>query len=149
MRIEQRTYYVADDGVEFRDWGEAHTYEKLLLACNGLQNRIGPVVIDDHLKFANGAGYVQRNLSEVELVRDGLKLLANGQHPRAYYEDSGKWALRRLHYRLDCIDDHGREWGQPYYPNQNRYRLDCIEWIEPEVTTSADPTVSGEQVEGE
>lgn len=124
MKNEHRIVYVLDDGTVFSNRIKAQEYEALLTDCLKLEAEIGPRVIETRTRganFPNGSGYVQRDLTTVETVRVQFRELHRG-----HSYDPPPPCLGRLGYRLQSIDQFGREWGQPYYANHTPYP--CVEW---------------------
>lgn len=80
---------------------------------------------DDSLDFANGRGYIQhppgtRYKLEVELVKltneylEENFTLGQGMIHR-YIDDCNHKLLKKLSYKITCMDKRDREYGQPYF----------------------------------
>lgn len=88
------------------------------------------VVDSEHYTFSSGDYYIQHIPHIVDKVqkeflefcykRTGNKIyLSETVHRQGiigrYLDDSGDSTLYKNWYRFMCIDDHYREWGQPYF----------------------------------
>lgn len=127
--------FEAEDGTRFSDGVECIRYETLLgqvNKCHGILRK----AIDENCEFANGGGYVQQSPAAIAKFDAALeKLLKDYFDP--YYEDIKLSEMYRrdpigiigrylegdvysrlanaLCWRRVTIDDHNREWGQPFY----------------------------------
>lgn len=130
------TRYQADDGSLWADEAKARERDDLSRAVALAMAPLGPLFKNESgCDFANGLGYVRHDPGTVRAVKGALILLS---HPVIGYwldEQAAKgvdllavhpsWFCRVIdHYsdplakawsRLWCIDEQGREWGQPYY----------------------------------
>lgn len=123
--------YVADDGVEFTSKGKALLRDAQLKEMKRIMSILKP--IPDTVSFMNGEGYVQQELDSVSIVKNRLLDMASeiSDIPKdvvarareidplksiigRYFDDMNS-ILNGAWYRLCCIDENGREWGQPYY----------------------------------
>lgn len=131
------TKYVADDGSEWTAVEKAQERDTLLADVARAMKPLGER--PDNCGFSSGGGFIQHQTAVVRQVRLALHEVAKG--PLGWWfkrqrEDHGKtdeqiamchpsWPGRMLdggcaplenaYGRLCCIDDLGREWGQPYY----------------------------------
>lgn len=126
--------YKADDGREFLNEDECMEYET--------QERFIKSIISvlpeppDDCGFSNGEGYIQHepvivNAVKTQLLREALRhsdhkwlqesIDKDDIHPSWAARIMGDCvksnALNRAWYRIQCIDNRYREWGQPYYAN--------------------------------
>lgn len=139
MKTIQNTVYEARDGTRFIVEADALAHEKRLDKLAVIEDIIlplGPVPSDPGCNYANGGGYVQRDLAIAKRCAEGLvKAFAEAKPAHAdicrRVLTEGAWLCRagiigrvisdcdgdfwRAWSRLSCIDDQGREWGQPYY----------------------------------
>lgn len=121
--------YKAIDGREFDFEEECEKHERLLVQIERAIKPLGSPPKEDGCSFANGGGYLQHDLPTVEAVKLALIDLAavpenvkEGVRTRpashsiiGRYLDDGDSPVRKGWYRLMCIDEQGREWGQPFY----------------------------------
>jgi len=129
--------FKSDDGCEFLTEQDCLKYEDLLDKVNFLMLKLEhkPTTCD----FSNGRlGYIQQDKGTLQKVGLELLRLANSYYGNnmlkkfidiyptewkpvmnsmagRYIDDGGVCTLNRAWNRLMCIDDQGREWGQPYY----------------------------------
>ncbi len=153
MEVIKLTKYKALDGSFFNDESECIKYDELVKKVNKIMEPIGSPVKDEGCSFANGEGYIQRNLGKVNRAKIELTKLGNeyflqqsidyinsdkwinysgktreqaikdrkAENPYSFdfigrvMDDSGNKILYSSWTRLICIDNKGREWGQPYY----------------------------------
>lgn len=149
-----REVFVAVDGKEFFTEAETLKHEKRLdklAAIDDAMKPLGELPKDPGCRFANGHGYIQRDLAIVAACCDRLLRLFGETYPseQEHVLDclrNGPFRCRhgiigriiddsdpdfwRAWSRLGCIDDRGREWGQAYYA-LNPARGDQVEWKEP------------------
>ena len=119
--------YQALDGREFVDEAACLNHEAILRNIEMVMSHL--VKSPDSCEFQNGHGFIQQRPSDVELVKnaiidmwgsdDQIKEEARKHSPRfsilgRIFDDSGS-PLRKPWYRLCCIDDHYREWGQMFF----------------------------------
>ena len=125
--------YVADDGTEFTVRQDCITYEEqcneVLLIMKELPTH------PDTCDFSNGSGYLQHEDRLLEVAKFRLLTLAHvimpnpifkqaitnskvhHSHPGRLIGEMQNKALRRAWHRFECIDTRNREWGQPYFAN--------------------------------
>ena len=85
---------------------------------------------DEGCNFTNGEGFIQHpantyNILEKELVRlsniwfkaEDDPFTCFNYYLGRYIDDSNMSCLNKLSYKLMCIDELGREYGQPYFKN--------------------------------
>lgn len=83
---------------------------------------------DEDCSFSNGKGFVQHPQNTYKILEKELLKLSNEWFKpkkfesvnfrlERYIEDSGITCLNKLSYKLMCIDELGREFGQVYYRN--------------------------------
>lgn len=118
-------YKALDDSI-FNTEKECIKYEEILHEVNSILNNL-PKIKDEDCKFTNGEGYIQHNPNiKKDLETDIVRLSNKYFKPKElfvkfnYYlgrviDDSGMSCLNKLSYKLMCIDDKNREWGQPYF----------------------------------
>lgn len=116
------TKYVSEDGVSFDTAKACTEHEKLVKTLSAIMAPLGKKPKDPGCVFANGGGYIQHSLEDVAKARQGLLNLFNKGRKESmgfsflgrYLDDSGSIAYSEW-VRLYCIDERGREWGQPFY----------------------------------
>jgi len=131
--------YVADDGTEFKTGAACFEYESLCAEIDEIMEKLPNRPENDGCRFSNGHGYLQHSHDLFWSARDALLRIGNRlmhhewfdlaiadrtAHPswcgRLIY-DMNKPALDRAWFRIMCVDKDLREWGQPYYAdNQNK-----------------------------
>ena len=122
--------YQAKDKREFNTEKECLVHESLLSNIQRVMSCLHAPP-DDCVKFANGLGYLQNDPADVEEAKNGIidlwqgddaiKLNARAQPAKfsilgRFFSDSN-CPLQDPWYRLCCIDDQAREWGQPFFAN--------------------------------
>lgn len=124
--------YLADDGTEFKDPAKCRDHEKLLCRLTRIEAIIGPRPKD--IKYLNGHGYLAhspKNLKRFKaaLYAEALPFISHLPLIGPSNVDLicsigivGRWIcdccpqpIYDLWYRLMCLDDRNREWGQPYF----------------------------------
>ena len=128
MKIIKR--YKAFDGIEFKDKTDCIKHEAIIKRTNEIISQL--VDIPDDIGFSKGEGYIQQD--ENTFIKVRLDLLKEGQKLTKYdwidqsIKDSNihsNYANRLIRevssplhkgwYRISCIDEKFREWGQPFY----------------------------------
>jgi len=126
--------YVSDDNTEFSCKTDCVEYEKL---CERIKQVMSVLrQKPDDCNFLNGGGYIQHTPADVVLVKQGLGLIAAevfnlswlkkdaSNNPEQvnpysivyrYISDSRNNCLNSAWFRLMCIDNQYREWGQIYF----------------------------------
>jgi len=130
--MKATTVYRSDDGHDFRTGHDCLVYEGMLESLQSAA-RLLREPIDEECHFSNGGGFVQQvpealarfdeHFEDIlrtyltDEVADKYKACPRGIVGR--YLSDGGGPLYDAAYRLWCrryaMDDHGREWGQPYY----------------------------------
>lgn len=108
-------------GKRFDDIKEA---EKYLLLCDLVDAAMEPLgKKKDDTDFYNGHGFVQHDPNLVATTKSIINRIASSVFktcknvsflPR-YADDSGVSCLSSAFYRLACINDYGKEYGQIYF----------------------------------
>jgi len=123
MNIIQQ--YQAKDDKIFTTKKDCIKYELLIDEVEIMMKPFGKV--RNGTSFANGEGYLQHNLKDVVKAKKKIMVLGKKEFSMKptdkigfgmmgrYLDDSGKDVLNSAWHRLNCIDDKGREWGQPYF----------------------------------
>lgn len=105
---------------------EALRYEKISKKVDNILSKLFTPK-DEECSFSNGEGYIQHSSDFKESLESDIVRLANEwfnpKEPYTHFnyylgrviDDSGMSCLNRLSYKLMCIDDKNREWGQPYF----------------------------------
>ena len=107
--------YSAIDDVIFDTKNECIVYESQLALFTNLVNQLED--IDRDCDFSNGDGYIQQESKTVIRLRQEMMVYAKACGlicPRELH-DSQIGGLHSLYYRLSCVDENWREWGQKYY----------------------------------
>jgi hypothetical protein len=121
------TQYQAEDGRIFNNKAECLNHDAVLRNIDFVMHRMPKR--PQTSEFENGDGYIQHNPQTVELVKNALIDMWQGEenfklesraHParysilgRIFSECNSPLAVPWQ--RLCCIDDHYREWGQPFF----------------------------------
>ena len=134
--MEVVTKYRANDGSEWASADEAIAREQQILMVNEAMRPLGERPDDEGCRFSNGEGFRRHSLARVRqakaaliaLTRPHVSAWMDGQekgygrdmmdvHPSWFLRmlDGASRPLERAWGRLSCIDDEGREWGQPYF----------------------------------
>lgn len=123
MTIE--TKYKAEDGTIFDQISKCQSYEQQCLQIDYIMAFMGLEPEDPSCRFANGGGYIQHSIEEVNKARTaimklGMAILNIKDSPGEYmigraFDDNNNKALYNAWKRLWCCDAQGREWGQMYY----------------------------------
>lgn len=112
------------DGEKFSVEEEALRYEYIL---DELIDFLSAYIEIDDINFANGGGYIQHPVGTRDKMNKKLVELSNrwfnSKEPFTvfnYYlgrviDDGNMKCLNHLSYRVRCIDNDEKEWGQPYY----------------------------------
>ena len=124
--------YEANDGSVWDTETECLAHESLCERIRNVMKAFPPLPKNDGCSFANGGGYIQLSEPIVTKVREQLLDLIGEKVTHKWVQESrgGKkhpsWVHRLLSdceitplskawYRICCVDDQWREWGQPYY----------------------------------
>lgn len=127
--------YQANDGKRFTSKADCRLYETIVKQRDTALSQL-ETIADKDCSFANGGGYIQHDPEKVKKVKlqylklielntewKDLKKAVKNQKENLdkitflgrYLDDSDSY-FRSGYYRLFmCIDELGREWGQPYY----------------------------------
>lgn len=119
--------YQASDGREFNVKANCLMHEAILRNIETVMQRLPKR--PDTCEFENGHGFIQHDPAQVELVKnaiidmwqgdDEVKLGARAHPARfsilARFFDDTDSPLSKPWWRLCCIDDKSREWGQQYF----------------------------------
>ena len=129
--MEQITKFKAIDGTEFYSENECLDYENLIARVNAIMGKL-PVRPND-TDFINGEGFIQHEKSDLITTRIAIleicKEYINHKwvqqtmdnetvHPSWVGRLLGDYGIKPLEKAWDrfyCIDNHFREWGQPYF----------------------------------
>ena len=123
------------DGKEFYSKVECSEYEVLINLVKKVIEPLGSKPEITGCGFENGKGYLQHTREKIEKVtRDLLRLIENEidhelikQTIENPIEKHISWAASLVSgyskfdpvskglYRLQCVDEYFREWGQPYF----------------------------------
>ncbi len=126
--------YQANDGSLFDDEATASSHDKFLAALKTLEATLPPLPQNDGCSFANGDGYIQHDSATVRAYKQAILRLAaerklgfkfaewvdhpDDVHPHGVVGrilSDGDRHLYKAWYRMMCMDDQLREWGQPYF----------------------------------
>lgn len=134
MEKIERVIYRAYDGTEFSSIDLCADHEKNCLLVDKIIDQL--IKTPDDSDFGGGAGYIQHDLNNVLKVRteflEFCKRYISTKHDWIQQAiDRGfdvHWSypyrilsevlpphMNHLANRFYCIDDKGREWGQPYF----------------------------------
>ncbi len=115
-------------GKIFNTIEECIRYEDISKQVNNILNAIeNSDKYDEDCQFSNGKGFVQhprgtKDILEKEIVRLSNEWFNNKEpftqfsyYLRRCIDDSSMSCLNKLSYKLMCIDELEREYGQPYY----------------------------------
>lgn len=128
MPITSHTVYKTADGAVHWSLPDAESHQAVLDAIDAIMSTIGPA---RHIDYGK---YIQRDINAVWAARraviqdrlphllsepgvsDALKnrTLVRGSVIGRYIDECAP-AGRSAWFRLECIDDQGREWDQPYF----------------------------------
>lgn len=124
--MKQIIKYQAHDGMEFPTEQECYAYETYVAMAEEV-DRILPK------KELNDTEFIQHSLDQVRQFTAFFAKLIERKHgskyckmfmenPQGYIgrylDDSGDRIASKLFYRLQAIDNKGREWNQPYFANK-------------------------------
>lgn len=132
--MEVITRYKAYDGVEFTDEKLCHEHER---NCDTASNiMVSMPEKPDDCGFSNGGGYLQHDKDLLLKIRNeflgfakrytGHKWIqetidkgfdVHSSYAGRILDECTPQSINRHWHRFMCIDDQGREWGQPYYAN--------------------------------
>ena len=129
--MKTKTYYIAKDNSKHENEAKAISHEKFIDEIAEAMKPLGERYDDGRCEYANGKGYVQHHPDDVLKAKTGIikiakrvvpddiwKHPAKNIHPHSFagrlLSDSNDF-LYSAWRRFMCIDEKGREWGQPYY----------------------------------
>lgn len=126
------TKYEASDGSLHETAEKAALHEARTHDLAAVMKSMPPVEQED-CEFSNGGGYKDWPINVVEAARQGIMRLLRAWRPSLFYDvvEPSLWYVGRNLSDGDtnpslyapfmrlffCIDDAGREYGQPYYRN--------------------------------
>ena len=122
--MQSITKFKSKDGKEFNSAQECLKYEDILERVEDILKHLPSY---DDISFSNGEGYIQHERGVKQSLEKDIVALANKYFaPKEPYtqfnyylgriiDDSGMRCLNSLTYKIMCIDDLNREWGQPYF----------------------------------
>jgi len=131
--MEEVKRFKSKDGKFFDSVEKCLSHEIDFTAVETVMSLLNPIPEDDHCKFANGHGFVRQDIALIEKCMGVVIKLADIDlkdkkeeilaHPfpyrnsviGRYLSDSDKGFLYSAWHRFMCMDDSGREWGQPYF----------------------------------
>ena len=130
--MEIITKYKAFDGSEFTDKTNCMQHEENCAIVEKIMRCIDLAPQD--CDFANGGGYLQHDKNALLKVRNEFlefckrytshkwvqETIDKGWDAHSSYaarviDECAPRSISKHWYRFSCIDDKGREWGQPYY----------------------------------
>lgn len=136
FEVKEITKYQADDGREFKTKEDCLAHELLCDKVAGIVSNLPDKPENDGCSFANGGGYLQHEKHALVSAKKALLSLANEISPHKWFvqsieddtahsswagriiDDSEKLApINKAWYRIMCVDEQFREWGQPYFAN--------------------------------
>lgn len=123
--MKEITMYEANDGSKHSTKEQAIKRDDLLLKISEIEDLLPDKPKDKGCMFSNGKGYLPVDEKKFNLAKDKLMLLATeitGKDFQGnlhgiigrYLDDSGSPAYSLL-YRMQCVDNKFRMWGQPYF----------------------------------
>lgn len=134
--MRSQTIFVANDGSRWDTAEQALARDALIVEVDRIMAPMGKR--PEGSDFANGAGCIQHVPATLALVRSRLYEASRPalgwwyddqkkRHGREPVDAHASWFTRMLDgkngplstawYRFQCIDQSGREWGQPYFAN--------------------------------
>lgn len=121
--------YQADDGRVFESEIDCINHDETISKIDSIMSTLKPVPKDSD--FSNGGGFVQQDIDTVSIAMTRIVELSNietskefNANPFAYRhgnvgrmlsDNESSSLLYSAWYRFMCMDDTGREWGQPYF----------------------------------
>ena len=132
--MEEITIYQAKDGRQFDVMADCQRHEAIIGDVEKAMERL-PERPDD-TDYLNGQGYLQHEENAVEWLRAVIIRMAEEHHPETVKRDNqgrvNMYMLGRMlddygspinsaFFRYQCIDDMGREWGQPGFVTDSRF----------------------------
>lgn len=128
------TKYVSNDGYEFSTQEKAEKHELLNRIVDDLLSNFPK--LPENSNFSNGIGYIQHYKETFLSIRHMILVLAKSNGADHKWIDQSiddstvdaSWAgriidescprpINRAWYRISCVDNQFREWGQIYYKN--------------------------------
>ena len=140
--MREITQYESKDNKVFRTKEDCLKYEEVYDRAKNLERLLPQKPIDSSCNFGNGVGYLQHDLDSVTIVFHSILVEALKYTDHNWIQASidkgypnvdpscamiivGEYndldPLYKLLYRISCIDEFLREWGQPYFkahPNE-------------------------------
>jgi hypothetical protein len=132
--MEVVTRYIAFDGKEFTGIADCMQYEANCVMAENIMRGIPDVARG--YDFANGGGYIQHDLRDLLKTRNEFLEFCRRFTKHKWLQETidkgwnahSSWVGRILEeclphsicrhwYRFYCIDNDGREWGDPFYAN--------------------------------
>ncbi len=130
------TKYQAKDGAVFDTESDAIDHEKICDEIDAIMLALPPRPDNDECRFVNGQGYIQHKPEVFWVVRANLLKVASrftdhewikksiadsSVHPSFAHRIIGEFSspLSTAWYRIMCVDKNLREWGQPYFADNN------------------------------
>ncbi len=132
--------YISNDNIEFSNEVDCREHELNYIIASNIVNKLEPIPENDGCSFGNGHGYIQQDNNNVIKYRNEFlefikryttfkwvqETIDNpNSHlswvTRAIGDSNCPHTIYRMWSRFTCIDNEGREWGQPFYatnPNQ-------------------------------
>lgn len=119
--VKTITKYQTTDGLEFRQPDDAEAWQEKIDKLADSESAILGSRPDSCDWFNGSLGYIQHSIAARRLILNELK-------EAGATRDSGGY-IGQLLSRMWCIDDAGREWGQPYFANNPDHgsSTDCYE----------------------
>jgi hypothetical protein len=123
--MEQITMYKARNGTIYKSETDAILEDTVQNAMDEIEKLLPET--SGTVNFSNGCGYYQCDRSKVDQARREFLRIANIYFKPSepfkfadsivgrYISDSGTKAFNSVCYKLSCIDDQYRMWGQIYY----------------------------------
>jgi len=127
------TKYQAEDGKEFTSIAECVEYDGIINNVKLIMADLPQRPDETGCSFENGGGFIQHDKANLNRVRTNLLRQIN-KHIKHNWIDQAiedesihhSWVGRlvsdysippfeKAWYRFMCIDNQGREWGQPYF----------------------------------
>lgn len=102
-----------DDGRRFFVLDSALKWEREVLECSAVVREV-PLETPKFLD-PNGGNYFQHPVGARSRLEDACRTQSPFRHPREASEGDSPWS--DLWFRLACMDEKDREWGQPYFAN--------------------------------
>lgn len=101
------TMYEADDGSRWRTEDEARARDEMAMRVLQIVGGAGLKARPSGSEFDNGYTFVQQPKGARQFLAAALRVL------QANRDSDGP--IGKLMYRVHCMDQDDREWGQPYF----------------------------------